>query len=132
MNAFKGRLGEVPADSLSYIGDAVYELALRRHVLGAGRLKAGSLHRLGVRFANAAYQAKLARRLQAEGRLSAEEEAVLLRGRNAQPGAMAKHADPVDYRWASGLEALLGYLYLKDEQARLEELLAFLLADEPD
>ncbi len=114
-------VGQLPAQSLAYIGDAVYELYVRGAVLEKFRSKPGKLHAMSIRYAQAKFQAKAALNLQAE--LTEEEKAILLRGRNANPGTMAKHASPQEYRWASGLETLIGYLYLSDRKKRLEELL---------
>lgn len=119
-------MNEVPAGSLAYIGDAVYELALRVMVLGDGHSKSGTLHRKSIKYANAERQAFFAKWLMEEERLTEQERAALLRGRNTDPGSMAKHANPVDYRWATGLECLLGFLYLRGEQSRLEEILAMI------
>lgn len=111
---------------MAYIGDAVYELAVRMHVLGDGHRKAGRLHKLSIQYAKAERQASFAKWLMEDERLSETEQKVLLRGRNADPGSMAKSAKPVDYRWATGFEALLGHLYLTGELVRIEEILDLL------
>ncbi len=130
MKTFSGHVNEVPADSLAYIGDAVYELAVRLHVIGDGHCKAGKLHKQSIQYAKAARQAAFAKWLVEEEKLSENECRALLRGRNADPGSMAKSATPVDYRWASGFETLLGYLFLSGETARIDEILDLLFDSE--
>ena len=122
-----GDLREIPISVLAYIGDAVYELIVRLKVCSLNRAKSGFLHRQTVRMVQAAAQAKALQKLLPY--LSEEENAICRRGRNSQPGSMPKHADPGDYLAATGFEALIGYLYLKDDKKRLDELLAIILED---
>lgn len=116
-------LSAVPTSTLAYLGDAYYELLLRSWLLSKRQAKSGLLHRLSTHYANASYQGGLARAWEESGLLSAEEHDWLLRGRNADPGTMAKHAKPMDYRWATGLETLVGYWYLEGKEDRAEALL---------
>lgn len=115
----------LPAQSLAYIGDAVYELYVREEMLKRHKVKSGKLHYLSVHYVKAKFQAEAA--VQLLPSLSERERNILLRGRNADPGAMAKHASPQEYRWASGLETLIGYLYLAGEKERLRALLPAVL-----
>ncbi len=119
--AGRPRTQDLPATALAYLGDAVYELSVRERLLAAVSRPAGSLHRQAVRLVNAAFQAEAIRFLEAE--LTPAETAVFKRGRNADPGAMPRHADPVDYRLATGLEALVGFLYREGQQDRLSKLM---------
>lgn len=117
------KAGDVPISSLAYLGDAYYEMAVRTMMVNLHVAKSGLLHRRSVRYSKASFQATLAKQWVEEGLLSEEEEAVLRRGRNSDPGTMAKHASPGDYRWATGLEALIGYLYSEGEFERIDHLL---------
>ncbi len=132
MKKFDGKVNEVPADSLAFIGDAVYELAVRLHVLGEGHSKSGRLHGMSIQLAKATRQADFAKWLLEAKILTEKEQALLLRGRNSNPGSMSKNADPVAYRWATGLECLLGYLYLSNAHERIDELLQLLFCLEQD
>ncbi len=114
-------VSQLPVQSLAYIGDAVYELFVRERVLETYRSKPGRLHAMSIKYAQAKFQAKAAVLLQDE--LPEAEKNILLRGRNADPGTMAKHASPQEYRWASGLETLIGYLYLSGQKERLAAVL---------
>ena len=110
--------------ALAYIGDAVYELYVRTRmtiVVERGNRSANSLHRKTVGYVNARIQAKMIDALQEK--LTGEEAAVYRRGRNAKSHTMAKNASGAEYRKATGLEALCGYLYLSGQQERLLSLI---------
>jgi ribonuclease III family protein len=124
---FRGDLREVPISVLAYIGDAVYELIIRLRLSNQSNAKSGALHRESVKLVRAAAQAEAIRKLLPL--LTEEESSIYRRGRNSQPGSMPKNADPADYLAATGFEALIGYLYLKDEKGRMNELLANILED---
>lgn len=112
---------ELPIQDLAYIGDSVYELYMRQRCLLMYKVKPSKLHRIVIKFVNANYQAEAAKAISEF--LTEEEKTILKRGRNANPGTKAKNASIEDYRLASGLETLMGYIYLKQDFSRLEELL---------
>ena len=90
--------------ALAYLGDTVWDLLIRQRLL-AGGLPAGALHRRAILL------------------LSPEEADVMRRGQNAHAHHRApKNQDPVNYSRATGLEALMGYLYLTGQTARIAEL----------
>ncbi|MGN0352978.1 MAG: Mini-ribonuclease 3 [Roseburia sp.] len=105
---------------LAYIGDGIYDLVIRTIVVGKGNTRAGELHKRTSQIVKAHTQAEMMEIILP--RLTEEEEAVYRRGRNAKSPTMAKNATMADYRKATGFEALMGYLYLKDEFERLVEL----------
>jgi len=111
---------QLPALTLAYIGDAVYELYVRQSILQKGK-KVHDLHRLAINRVNNNTQSDLLRKVEEE--LSEAEMAVVRRGRNAKGAQVPKNADVVTYRRSTGLEALVGYLYLTKQQERLEWLL---------
>ena len=127
MNGSDKELRELPVSVMAYIGDAVYELAVRKALAARFRGKSGELHRRCVRLVKAAAQADVARRLFTD--LTEEEESVFRRGRNSAPGSHPKHAAPVDYRVATGLEALIGWLHLSGKSERIDELMLRILED---
>lgn len=106
--------------TLAYIGDAVYDLVIRTMVVERANRPARELHRLTVKYVSAQAQSRIAQFLAEE--LTQEEREVWRRGRNAKPATKAKNATAEDYLKATGLEALLGYLYLTDNMGRLLEL----------
>lgn len=106
--------------TLAYIGDSIYDLIIRTVVVERGNRPANSLHKASTGYVNAAAQAAMAEALTEI--MTDEEMAVYKRGRNAKSNTSAKNASINDYRKATGLEALFGYLYLKDDTQRLLDL----------
>ncbi len=108
----------LPALTLAYIGDGYYELVVRNLLLKTGRRKVEELHKAAISLVCAATQAHLARRLEPE--LTEQERSVLHRGRNTRGLHVPKGATVQDYRAATGMEALVGFWYLRGEHQRLE------------
>lgn len=109
--------------TLAYIGDAIYDVIIRTLVVERANRSAKDLHRTTIRFVNAATQARMIELL--EEQLTEDEKAVFHRGRNAKSGTSAKNASIVDYRKATGFEALIGYLYLQGQMSRAMELIKY-------
>ena len=107
--------------SLAYIGDAVYEVYIRSYIMRSDNMPVAKLHKAATRYVSAKAQAQIVKSIMDD--LTAEELSVYKRGRNAHSYTSAKNADIVDYRMATGLEALLGYLHIKKDTARLEEII---------
>lgn len=107
--------------TLAYIGDGIYDLVIRTILVEQGNTKASKLHRRASTLVKASAQAEMMNRL--IPKLSEEELAVYKRGRNAKSPTMAKNATMADYRKATGFEALMGYLYLKEEYVRMIDLI---------
>lgn len=105
---------------LAYLGDAVYETYVRKHVLTLGQVSADRLHQSAVVFVRAEAQAQALKSF--FHLLSEEEVTVVKRARNKKISSKPKHVDPVIYKWATAFEALVGYLHLAGNQERLEEL----------
>lgn len=108
---------------LAFFGDAVYELFVREHVLRNVSGHVDKLNRHTKRLSMAKTQARIADLLTAEELLSEEELTVFRRGRNAKSASVPKSCTPVEYRKATGLEALMGYLFLTGRTERIMELL---------
>jgi len=103
--------------ALAYIGDGIFDLVIRSLVVGKGNTKASQLHYQTSHIVKAETQAKIIEALEED--LTEEEADVYRRGRNAKSPTMAKNASMVDYRKATGFEALMGYLYLTGEVDRM-------------
>jgi ribonuclease III family protein len=112
--------------ALAFIGDAVWEVYARNHVLCLGARKPNQLHRMTTEYVRAGAQARLADELMAS--LTSEEQDILRRGRNAKSGHVRKNADVLEYRHSTGFEALIGYLYGNGQTERLDSLCAKALA----
>ena len=110
--------------TLAYIGDGVYELVVRSMIVTEANAPVNKLHKRSSELVKAETQAKMAFYLRDNDMLSEEELRVLKRGRNAQSYTKAKNASVSDYRWATGFEALIGYLYLSNENDRMLEIIA--------
>lgn len=109
--------------TLAYIGDGIYDLVIRSVVVAGGNTRAGELHKRTSQIVKAHTQAKMMELLLPL--LSEEEQEIYRRGRNAKSPTMAKNATMSDYRKATGFEALIGWLYLRDEFPRIVELVRF-------
>lgn len=106
--------------TLAFLGDCVYDLIIRTIVVERGNRAPEGLHKMKSRIVKAETQAKMIEALMDD--LSEEEQSVYRRGRNAKSYTSAKNASISDYRKATGMEALIGYLYLKDDMDRILEL----------
>ena len=106
--------------TLAYIGDGVYELVIRTYLVEQGNCPVNQLHRRASRLVKASAQSAMIEVL--EPHLTQEELQVYKRGRNAHSVTMAKNASMVDYRRATGFEAVMGYLYLKEDWKRMIDL----------
>lgn len=109
--------------TLAYMGDAVYEKYIREHLLVSGKTKPNQLHKTATKYVSAKGQARVLSRLLEQGFLTEEEEAVYRRGRNAKSHSAPKNTDLATYNLSTAFEAVIGYLYLGEEESRLEEWL---------
>lgn len=107
--------------TLAYIGDVVYDLIFRTMAVQKGNTSVNKLHHQTIQYVKAPAQAILAEAILDE--LSKEEFAVYKRGKNAKPYTTAKNATLTEYKKATGLEALTGYLYLTDQMERALQLI---------
>lgn len=114
--------------TLAFIGDTVFDLFVRERLICQGNRPVNKLHNSAAKTVNAASQAKAMKKIM--DCLSDEEQAVFRRGRNSHVNHKAKNATEGDYHYATGFEALFGYLYLKGETERLRELFRMIIEEE--
>lgn len=107
---------------LAYIGDAIYEVYVRQHLIESGQLNPHELHNRAVKFVAAPGQARVIHQWLNNDQLTEDEKAIVRRGRNAKSGSIPKNASIREYRYATGFEALLGFLHLEGRTERIEEL----------
>ena len=107
--------------TLAFVGDAVYEVFIRTKLAKDINMQVAKLHKKAIKYVSAVAQSKIVKNIESD--FTEEEIAVYKRGRNAHSHTSAKNADIVDYRQATGFEALIGYLYLKKDSDRLDEIL---------
>ena len=104
---------------LAYLGDTVYESYIREHLIRQNiNRKVNNLHKLAIQYSKAKAQATIIHELEDE--LTEEEMKIFKRGRNQKSLTAPKNADIIDYKYATGFEALIGYLYLSEDKERLE------------
>ena len=120
---------EVSTQALAYLGDCVLEMQVREHLVNTGLSTSGHLNEAALSFVRASAQAEAMKKLLPV--LSEEEEAYFRRGRNLGHSSVPKHATVSDYRTATGMEALFGFLHLAGRGERIAELfrLAYLETD---
>lgn len=112
--------------ALAFVGDGVYELLAREHLLSQGNAPVGKLHSRTVELVSANAQAEAYESI--KDLLTPEEEAVYRRGRNANSATRCpKHTEPAVYHRATGLESLFGWLYLSGEIGRVNQLFSAIL-----
>ncbi|MGQ7392512.1 Mini-ribonuclease 3 [Streptococcus suis] len=114
--------------ALAFEGDAVYSMYIRRHLIFKGLTKPNKLHGEANKYVSAKAQASLIAAMLEAQLLTEKEEEIYKRGRNANSHTKAKNADIVTYRMSTGFESVLGYLHMTDQIQRLEELIAWSIA----
>jgi ribonuclease-3 family protein len=107
--------------TFAFTGDAVFSLFIREKLVCEANRPVGELHKLSVQSVKASAQARAMREIMPM--LTEKEMDVFKRGRNAHTSHTPKNQSGCDYHYATGFEALVGYLYLKDEEERLNTLL---------
>lgn len=107
---------------LAYLGDTVYETYIREHLIRQNtQKKVNDLHKLAIKYVKAKAQATIIHEIETE--LTEEESKIYKRGRNQKSNTSPKNADIIDYKHATGFEALVGYLYLNNEIERLQYII---------
>ena len=105
--------------TLAFFGDSVYEVYVREQIVKLGTMPVDKLHKKAVQYVNAGFQS-YAYDIIAE-LLTEEETEIFKRGRNATGNNVPRSSNPKDYRRATGMEALFGYLYLTGQNDRIKE-----------
>ena len=121
------KIKEISTEALAYLGDCVIELCVREHLVGKGISGSGNLNRASLLFVKASAQARAMQRLLPL--LTEDELAVFKRGRNMSGGNVPKSATMSEYRAATGMECLFGYLHVLEKSDRIKELFSAAYAD---
>ena len=109
----------------AYVGDSVYELLIRTHLVNKTKLKPHRLHIEAIKYVKAKSQADVLKKL--EEHLTDEEKDIVRRGRNAENHHLPKNANVEEYMYSTAFEALIGYLYLCKKDERLKEIFNLIL-----
>lgn len=120
---------EINSLVLAYLGDTIYENYVRRFLINQGIAHVDELQKQAIKFVSAKSQAFYLQKMIDENFLSEEELAVVKRARNYKTTSHPKSCDIVTYKYATGLEALIGYLDLSEEKNRISKIMNFILED---
>ena len=111
----------------AYIGDAVYEVYVRSFIISYGRKSNSDLHKESIKFVKASAQSNYLEQILKE--LNEDEQYIVKRTRNTKSSHVPRNADVIDYRRATALEGLIGYLYLTKNFSRLNEIMHLILSE---
>ena len=117
----KNRVNRFNTTALAYMGDAIYEVYIRERAMESGAVYVKELHKVSIKYANAMNQAKAMKKMFET--LTEEEQRLVKRARNRKVATKAKNADIISYKWATALEALIGYMYLSGDEKRMDEII---------
>lgn len=123
-------INEVNILSLAYLGDSVYELNIREHLINKGIYKVNNLQKNALNYVTAKNQSIFINKLIDNNILTEDELDIVKRGRNAKVYSHPKNTDILTYKHATSLECLFGYLYLLKKYDRIVELIEIILEEE--
>lgn len=112
---------------LAYLGDTIYENYVRRYLISLGVANVNDLQKKAVNYVSAKNQAKFLTKMMNDGFLTDEEMVIVKRARNYKSTSHPKNCDIVTYKYATGLESLIGYLELENNKERIDEIMGFIL-----
>ena len=112
--------------TLAYLGDAIYELYIREYLIDKGIVKVDELQKQAIKYVSAKGQASYLTKLLDENLLTEDEKDIVFRARNHKGSRHPKNTDIITYKYATGFEALIGYLYLEKKLERIEEIMDFI------
>lgn len=115
---------------LAYLGDSVYELLIRDYFVKKNINKVNNLQKNVTKYVSAKAQSKYINYFLENNILTNEEINIVKRGRNAKVFSHPKNTDILTYKWATALESLFGYLYIRGEKERIQELISIILGEE--
>ena len=115
--------------TLAYLGDSVYELLIRDYFIKQGVNKVNNLQNKVINYVSAVAQSKYINYLLENNLLTNEEIEIVKRGRNSKVTSHPKNTDIVTYKWATALETLFGYLYIKEDNKRINQLIKIILGE---
>ena len=120
-------LKEVNVLVLAYLGDAVYEIYIRKHLINKGIGNVNDLQTEAIKYVSASSQAKYLTEMMDNNFLTEEEIDIVKRARNYKSSSHPKNCDIITYKHATGLEALIGYLEMDNNKERIDEIMNFIL-----
>ncbi len=112
---------------LAYLGDSIYEIIVRKHLINMGIAKVKELQKESIKYVSASSQAKFLKEMMDNNIFSDEELKIIMNARNHKNNHKPRNCDIITYKYATGLEALIGYLYLNDNKDRINEIMNYIL-----
>ena len=112
--------------ALAYLGDSIYEVYVREYLLKQNIVKVNDLQKNAVKFVSAKGQCKYLMSMIESNFLSEEELTIVTRARNHKSHTSPKNTDIVTYKYSTGFEALIGYLYLSDKKTRIDDIMNYI------
>ncbi len=120
---------EIPSLALAYLGDSVYEIYIREYLLSKGICHVNDLQKEATNFVSAKNQTKFLNSLVDNNILTEDEITIVTRARNQKSNHKPKNTDIITYKYSTGFEALIGYLYINNKE-RLEEIINYILKED--
>lgn len=111
---------------LAYIGDSVYDLYIRKYLIDSGICKVDLLQKESIKYVSAKGQAMILNEMLENNILNGEEKDIVIKARNHKVNHKPKGCDILTYKYATGLEALIGYLYYENNIKRIEEIMNYI------
>lgn len=112
--------------ALAYIGDAIYEIYIREYLLSKGICKVNDLQKEAVKYVSAKAQYNYLSKMIDDHIFTDEELNIIFRARNHKVDHKPKNCDITTYKYATGLEAIIGYLYLNKNYQRINEIMNYI------
>lgn len=113
--------------TLAYLGDSIYEIYIRHYLVKKNIVKVKDLQKEAVKYVSATAQAQFLKNMIDENFLNEKEMEFVLRARNHKVNHKPKNASIITYKYATGLEALIGYYYLEENKKRIDEIMNFII-----
>lgn len=120
---------EINVLALAYLGDAIYEIYIREYLLSKNIQKVDLLQKMAVEYVSAKGQEKYLKQMLDLSFFNKEEISIIYRARNHKGTRHPKHTDLMTYKYATGLEALIGYLYLERKKDRIDEIMKKIIGE---
>ena len=112
---------------LAYLGDSIYEIYVRKYLVSKGKAKVKELQKESIKYVSASSQANFLKEMMDNNYFNNEELKIIMNARNHKNNHKPRNCDIITYKYATGLEALIGYLYLNNKQNRIEEIMQYIL-----
>ena len=120
-------MNNINALVLAYLGDSIYEIMVRKYLINKGIAKVKDLQRESIKYVSASSQANFLKEMMDNNYFNDEELRIIMNARNHKNNHKPRNCDIITYKYATGLEALIGYLYLNNKIDRIDEIMQCIL-----